>query len=167
MKEEADTLETVHLKATLFELIQNKTGLEKEREEHEGIRLADDNEIQQVVLNLLMNAEDAMLEADGGRKLSVKTSRRESVVEIAVADEGPGIPEENIDSVFDPFFTTKEVGKGTGLGLSICYGIVHDHHGVIRVESEKNHGATFVVELPLATESPETPIGGEPKLAVG
>ena len=131
--------------------------------------LADNNEIQQVVLNLLMNAEDAMLEADGGLKLSVKTSRRGSVVEIAVTDEGPGIPEENIDSVFDPFFTTKEVGKGTGLGLSICYGIVQDHHGVIRVESEKNKGATFVVELPLATESPETPTasGGEPKLAVG
>lgn len=131
--------------------------------------LADDNEIQQVVLNLLMNAEDAMLEADGGRKLSVKTSRRESVVEIAVADEGPGIPQENIDSVFDPFFTTKEVGKGTGLGLSICYGIVQDHHGVIRVESAKNQGATFVVELPLATESPETPTAsaGEAKLVVG
>ena len=131
--------------------------------------LADNNEIQQVVLNLLMNAEDAMLEADGGLKLSVKTSRRGSVVEIAVTDEGPGIPEENIDSVFDPFFTTKEVGKGTGLGLSICYGIVQDHHGVIRVESEKNKGATFVVELPLATEPPETPTasGGEPKLAVG
>ncbi len=129
--------------------------------------LADDNEIQQVVLNLLMNAEDAMLEADGGRKLSVKTSRRESVVEIAVADEGPGIPDENVESVFDPFFTTKEVGKGTGLGLSICYGIVQDHHGVIRVESGKNQGATFVVELPLAIESPKTPVREEPKLAVG
>ena len=127
----------------------------------------DDNEIQQVVLNLLMNAEDAMLETNGAGKLSVKTSRRESVVEISVADDGPGIPEENIDSVFDPFFTTKEVGKGTGLGLSICYGIVRDHRGVIRVENGKSQGATFVVELPLANETPETSIAEEFKHAVG
>ena len=99
--------------------------------------------------------------------LSVKTCRRESVVEISVADDGPGIPEENFDSVFDPFFTTKEVGKGTGLGLSICYGIVRDHNGVIRVENGKSQGATFVVELPLANETPETSIGEEFKFAVG
>ena len=109
-----------------------------------------------------------MLEANGRGRLSVRTTRRGSAVEIAVADDGPGIPEGHMDSVFDPFFTTKEVGKGTGLGLSICYGIVQDHNGVIRIESEKNQGATFVVELPITTEFPEAPIAsaGEPKLAV-
>ena len=117
---------------------------------------ADDSEIQQVVLNLIINAEQAMLEADGGGTLLVKTEGQGGLVRIIVRDDGPGISKEATDQIFDPFFTTKEVGKGTGLGLSICYGIIQDHGGVIRVESDSPHGATFIVELPVSSNMTET-----------
>ncbi len=68
------------------------------------------------------------------------------------ADDGPGIPKENLGHIFDPFFTTKKVGKGTGLGLSICHGIISGHGGRIYAESESGKGATFIVELPLRQE---------------
>src|SRR5205085_8171489 len=74
---------------------------------------------------------------------------------VVLQDNGPGIPEQNLSKVFDPFFTTKEVGKGTGLGLSLCYGIVKEHGGAITVRSRPGEGATFVIELPLATELSE------------
>jgi two-component system NtrC family sensor kinase len=68
---------------------------------------------------------------------------------ISLADDGPGIPPENLKRVFDPFFTTKEAGKGTGLGLSICHGIVTEHGGQIHVKSKLGKGATFFIELPI------------------
>jgi two-component system NtrC family sensor kinase len=71
-------------------------------------------------------------------------------------DDGPGIPEGNLSKVFDPFFTTKEVGKGTGLGLSLCYGIIKEHDGTVTVHSKPGHGATFVIELPLASAAVES-----------
>ena len=117
---------------------------------------ADDSEIQQVVLNLIINAEQAMLEANGRGTLLVKTEGPGELVRIVVRDDGPGISKEDIDQIFDPFFTTKEVGKGTGLGLSICYGIIQDHGGVVRVESASPHGAAFIVELPVSSNSTET-----------
>ena len=117
---------------------------------------ADDGEIQQVVLNLIINAEQAMLEANGCGTLLVNTEGRGELVRIVVRDDGPGISKEDIDQICDPFFTTKEVGKGTGLGLSICYGIIQDHGGVVRVESDSPHGAAFIVELPVSSTSTET-----------
>jgi signal transduction histidine kinase len=105
--------------------------------------------MQQVFLNIIVNAESAMLEAHGKGKLVIATEKVNGVIRVTFADDGPGITKENMKRIFAPFFTTKEVGKGTGLGLSICHGIVTGHGGRIYAESEFGQGATFVVELPL------------------
>jgi PAS domain S-box-containing protein len=116
---------------------------------------ADKNRLEQALLNILVNALDAM--PDGGT-LTITTGRiQESgihYVYIEFHDTGPGIPEEHIEKVFDPFFTTKPAGKGTGLGLSVTYEIVRNHHGQITVESKPNEGSTFRVLLPLPESSP-------------
>jgi signal transduction histidine kinase len=109
----------------------------------------DSFQMQQVFLNIIVNAEFAMLETHHSGKLVISTEKSEDVVKISFTDDGPGISKENMKRIFDPFFTTKEVGKGTGLGLSICHGIVTEHGGQIYAKSEDGHGATFIVELPL------------------
>ena len=121
--------------------------------------MADAHEVQQLALNLIVNAEQAMEDAQGGGRLLVKTERAGAVIRLIVSDNGPGISKEVQEKLFDPFFTTKDVGKGTGLGLSICYGIVQSHGGTIRVESEPSYGATFVVELPIVAERAASPEG--------
>ena len=103
------------------------------------------DQIQQVFLNLVLNAIDAMPE--GGR-LEVAIRRVDPWVLIRFTDTGGGIEEAALDRIFDPFFTTKPLGKGTGLGLSICYGIIKDHNGQISVKSKKGSGTTFEVRLP-------------------
>ena len=108
-------------------------------------------ELQQVFFNLINNAIDAM--DNGGGTLTISSRRQENYVAIGVADTGKGIPEANLDRLFDPFFTTKPVGKGTGLGLSICYGIIDKLGGKIEVESTVEVGTTFMVYIPLGTES--------------
>jgi signal transduction histidine kinase len=111
---------------------------------------ADPHQIQQVLLNLVINAEQAMLSANGRGTLIVRTwhdLERDAVI-LEVADDGPGVPGEVQTKIFDPFFTTKEVGKGTGLGLTVAYAIVQEHGGDIRVRSEPGRGATFTVEVP-------------------
>lgn len=107
-------------------------------------------ELQQILLNLINNALDAM-EKTGGN-LAISTHLKEGHIIVEVADTGPGIPEANIARIFDPFFTTKPVGKGTGLGLSICYGIIKKMGGEIVVRSKVNSGATFSVKIPLPEE---------------
>jgi PAS domain S-box-containing protein len=114
--------------------------------------LADFHQMQQVFVNIVNNAEQAMVDAHGKGRLVVKTRKAGNMIQISFADNGPGIPEENINRIFDPFFTTKEVGKGTGLGLSICYGLVEAHGGRIYAQSKLGQGATFVVEIPIVTE---------------
>jgi two-component system cell cycle sensor histidine kinase/response regulator CckA len=112
---------------------------------------ADGSQVQQVLFNLVINAEQAMLSANGQGILVVRTwqdADQESVV-LEINDDGPGIPEELHPKIFDPFFTTKEVGKGTGLGLTVAYAIVQEHGGRIRIESRPNRGASFYVELPI------------------
>lgn len=109
------------------------------------------NELQQVILNIMNNAIDAM--PDGGQ-LEVTTLDRDSFAAISLADTGVGIPPEAITHIFDPFFTTKPEGKGTGLGLSISHGIVHDHKGHIDVESTPGRGTTFTIKLPRRTKEP-------------
>jgi PAS domain S-box-containing protein len=104
------------------------------------------DQIQQVFLNLILNSLDAM--PDGG-KLDIKVKRAHGAVLIVFKDTGSGMDRETAGKVFDPFFTTKAPGKGTGLGMSICYGIIKEHGGTITVESEKGHGATFTVRLPV------------------
>jgi two-component system NtrC family sensor kinase len=105
------------------------------------------SELQQVFLNLINNALDAM-EKRGGT-LDIKSHSEENQIVVEVADDGPGIPKANLGRIFDPFFTTKPVGKGTGLGLSICYGIVRKLGGEIDVHSMVDVGTTFRVILPL------------------
>jgi PAS domain S-box-containing protein len=106
-------------------------------------------QMQQVFMNTIINAEYFMTKAHNGGTLTITTQRENDTVRISFADDGPGIPTENLVRVFDPFFTTKEAGKGTGLGLSICHGIVTEHGGQIYVRSQLGKGATFVVELPI------------------
>ncbi len=117
---------------------------------------ADAHQIQQVLLNLVINAEQAMLTAHGGGSLVVRTwhdAELDAVV-LDVTDDGPGVPPEAQTKIFDPFFTTKEVGKGTGLGLTVAYAIVQEHGGRIRVESPPQGGASFLVELPVSGTQP-------------
>jgi len=119
--------------------------------------VANPHRLQEVILNLVINAEQAMTSTRGAGRLVVRTLARPGVVRIEVEDNGPGIPTEIVDRVFEPFFTTKEVGQGTGLGLSICYGIVEEHGGKIWVESRRgkdDHGCVFIVELPISGKAP-------------
>src|SRR4029079_3097441 len=112
---------------------------------------SDPHQIQQVLLNLIINAEQAMLGAHGRGTLIVRTwheADRDAVI-LEVNDDGPGVPEEVQPKIFDPFFTTKEVGKGTGLGLTVAYAIVQEHGGRIRLDSRAQSGASFFVELPV------------------
>jgi len=116
---------------------------------------ADAHQIQQVLLNLIINAEQAMLGANGRGTLIIRTwhDMQKDAVILEVHDDGPGVPEEVQPRVFDPFFTTKEVGKGTGLGLTVAYAIVQEHGGRITLKSEPAGGASFYVELPVGTSS--------------
>jgi signal transduction histidine kinase len=113
-------------------------------------------ELNQVFLNLIINAAHAVSEVVGkesGEKgvIRVSTKRAGEVAEIRISDTGPGIPQEIQGRVFDPFFTTKEVGKGTGQGLAICRSVVTSkHHGSIRFETEKNKGTIFIIRLPIS-----------------
>jgi CheY-like chemotaxis protein len=115
--------------------------------------VADAGQLQQVFLNIILNAETEMAMAHGGGKLSVKTERMDNNIRISFKDDGPGITKDNLDRIFDPFFTTRQVGKGTGLGLSVSHGIVTQHGGKIYARSKLGMGATFIVELPIVTKA--------------
>ena len=117
------------------------------------ITTADPAQLQQVFLNIIVNAETAMKLARGKGKLLIKTEEVNGTIRISFKDNGPGIARENLARIFDPFFTTREVGQGTGLGLSICHGIIAEHKGRIWVESEMGKGSTFIMELPIVIES--------------
>ncbi len=121
--------------------------------------MADFNRLEQVFINLIINARDAIEEKwkDSDRKVAVKkiflrTRTRDSKVFFEVEDTGTGIPKPILDKIFEPFFTTKKVGMGTGLGLSISYGIIQDYDGSIRVETKENEGTTFIIQFPISHE---------------
>ncbi len=141
--------------------------------------MADATQINQVLMNLCVNAEQAMTDTGGSLEIGLENITLEEThiigfeevaagnyAVLSVKDTGCGIPEDSIDKIFDPFFTTKEVDKGTGLGLSVVYGIVKNHKGAVTVESEPGRGTTFKVLLPLAkdqvieTASAERPLPG-------
>jgi two-component system NtrC family sensor kinase len=105
-------------------------------------------QLNQVFLNLLMNACDVLEDANGGQ-ITIRTQPTATGVRLEFSDTGPGIPIEVQSRIFDPFFTTKEVGRGTGLGLSLSHGIIERHGGRIQVSSSPSRGTTFVIELPL------------------
>jgi two-component system NtrC family sensor kinase len=106
-------------------------------------------QMQQVFMNITINAEYFMTDAHNKGTLTITTKQENRHVKISITDDGPGIPAENLQHIFDPFFTTKEAGKGTGLGLSICHGIVTEHGGQIYVRSQLGKGTTVFIELPI------------------
>jgi len=111
--------------------------------------MGDAHQLQQVFLNILNNAYDAVREVGRPARIEIMSTKFGDAVEVSFSDNGNGIS--NPDRIFDPFFTTKEVGKGTGLGLSICYGIVKEHGGEILCHNNiAGQGATFIVRLPAA-----------------
>ena len=111
--------------------------------------MGDFHQLQQVFMNIVNNAHQALVSAGKGGRLSIRSTTRPGWIRIEMADDGPGIAPENLNKVFDPFFTTKPVGQGTGLGLSICFGIVEEHDGRIFVTSPPGEGTTFTIDLPV------------------
>jgi signal transduction histidine kinase len=124
-----------------FQHLRLKTDLKKDLPRV----FADGDQLEQVFLNLLLNARDAM--PDGG-ELSVRTLQNNGSVAVEITDTGVGIEEENLKKIFDPFFSTKPTGEGTGLGLAVCYGIVTAHNGKIEAASNKTGGTSFLITLP-------------------
>lgn len=110
---------------------------------------ADPFQLQQAFLNILGNAEQAVAQQPAGRRIAIRTQRNGDTAVVTVTDSGPGIAPEHFPHIFNPFYTTKPRGSGTGLGLSIADGIVRDHGGTIRVQSEPGKGASFEVSLPI------------------
>jgi len=139
-----DVVEQV-LQLREYELSIRNIRLERDYDPSNPILCGDLNKIQQVALNLLNNAYDAIREAGRAGTICVRTSTLDDQIVLEVADDGTGV--RDIERVFDPFYTTKDVGQGTGLGLSVCYGIVKEHRGEIRAENLAK-GARFVVTLP-------------------
>ena len=115
----------------------------------------DKNHLSQVIINLVMNAIDAM-ERVGTLTLRTYRNPKDARACLEVSDTGCGIPKENLPKIFDPFFSTKEPGKGTGLGLSTVYGIVESNGGLVRVKETSEKGTTFIVELPIHEDPPQT-----------
>jgi two-component system NtrC family sensor kinase len=117
------------------------------------LALVDGGQIQQVLLNIINNAQEAIEAGSQTGRIQIVTETRTPSIRITIRDNGPGIPREHLRRIFDPFFTTKEVGKGTGLGLSLCYGYIKEHGGTITPSSQLGKGATFLIELPIAEKA--------------
>lgn len=117
--------------------------------------LGDADHLAQVFMNLLVNAQHALQEVTGERRVCIRTTEEDGQVVIRVSDNGPGIAQEVASRIFEPFFTTKPHGVGTGIGLSVCRGIVDAHGGTLRVEATPGGGATFLIRLPTAPNTAE------------
>ena len=115
--------------------------------------LGDNNQLEQVFLNLIANARDAMDNRTGEKRLTISSSFIEedgtANILVSLKDTGIGIPKENLDKVLEPFFSTKPVGKGTGLGLSMCYGIIESHGGRLEIQSEVDKGTDIRIFIPV------------------
>jgi two-component system NtrC family sensor kinase len=149
----ADINDVVEKSLSIMErqaLFQNIT-LKKKYSSSLPKTVADSSQLQQVFVNIIINAAEAM---DGNGNLTISTSVNGDgkYIDIRFQDTGHGISEEDKRRLFEPFFTTKEVGKGTGLGLSICYSIVQKHKGRIEVTSQEGKGSTFTVKIPVKVE---------------
>ena len=136
----------------LIEHQMEKAGIrvQLDLEEHIPLIKGNSGKLQQVFLNLFLNARDAM---GGGGTLTVSTRHAGEVVGVEVIDTGHGIEAEYLSRIFDPFFTTKAGRKGTGLGLSVTYGIVREHNAAIEVDSQPGQGTRFHLEFPLARKA--------------
>ena len=136
---------------TRYELKKSRVNVVKELDPELPEIVADPNQLQQVFLNLIMNAQHAMGTLEDGKELRIKSGfkdGRNGVVQILFVDNGTGIPADKLPKIFDPFYTTKLKGMGTGLGLSVSFGIIKEHGGDIYAENNKKKGASFTVELP-------------------
>jgi len=141
---------TVHLRS--YDFISHGIQVVERLDESLPAVIGDSHQLQQVFLNILNNAYDAVRESARPARIEIMSARASSFVEISFRDNGVGIADP--ERIFDPFFTTKDVGKGTGLGLSICYGIVREHGGEIMCHNNlDSEGATFVVRLPVASDT--------------
>jgi signal transduction histidine kinase len=138
-----DILEIVayHLRTSNIEVVV-------ELDPHPPIILVDIHQIQQVLLNVINNARQAIEANQPSGRIKITTTATALSMRLVIEDNGPGISPANLKRIFDPFFTTKQVGKGTGLGLSLCYGLIKEHGGTITCTSEEGKGARFVIELP-------------------
>jgi signal transduction histidine kinase len=136
------------LEILAYEMRTSNIEIERNFESNLPKIMGDSHQLQQVFLNLLNNARQAMESHQATGKIKVTTETAGNNIRILFEDNGPGIKNENLSRIFDPFFTTKAIGKGTGLGLSLCYGIINEHGGHIAAHSEPGQGATFVIELP-------------------
>jgi two-component system NtrC family sensor kinase len=158
---------------TTLSLVSHKlklSNVETELDLDPGLPLisCDSSQIQQVVLNLVMNAAEATQTRRAGRiLLTTRRDGRDSQVILSIADDGEGIPSENVAKIFDPFFTTKPEGKGVGLGLAVLYGIVEAHGGEVSVKSRTGEGTTFIVTLPLESAEPVEVVLPTPGLGAG
>ncbi len=137
------------LRLACFDNSFKKLRVEKFPAENLPAILADNDQMQQVFLNLFLNARDAM---PGGGSLKIKTKQTDGEICIEVADTGNGIAPPDLKKIFDPFFTTKSAGKGTGLGLAVCYGIITAHNGRIEVDSNESGGTSFIIFLPVLSK---------------
>jgi len=141
---------TVHLRS--YDFISHGVQVVERLEESLPQVIGDSHQLQQVFLNILNNAYDAVRETARPARIEIRSAHAHAFVEISFRDNGPGIADP--ERIFDPFFTTKDIGKGTGLGLSICYGIVREHGGEIVCHNNlDSEGATFIVRLPVASET--------------
>ena len=161
-----ETISTI-LDLQSYELASNNIKVAFQPARDLPMTIVDPGQLQQVFLNLIINAGTEMKLAHGRGKLSIKTEHINNTIRISFKDNGPGIAKKNLGKIFNPFFTTREVGRGTGLGLSVCHGILTEHKGKIWAESKLGIGATFIVELPIVTEDkqsvPPEPTVEEPK----
>lgn len=148
----------------LYALRTHQVELELALDPELPLTWADPHQLQQVVVNLVANAEHALADWSGARRITLATGQASGMLHVTVRDTGPGIPAEHLSRVFNPFFTTKGVGEGTGLGLSISHGIVREHGGRIRVESRDGGGATFVMEIPFVPPPAPAPPGAAAQL---
>ena len=131
-----------------YEFEQDNIKMTASFRENDYTVLGNQNELEQVVINIVLNARDAIKQIKKSGRIRISLLKEEKWIKIQIEDEGIGIPKDAISKIFDPFFTTKEVGKGVGLGLSICQSIVEKHSGTISVQSELNKGSCFTVRLP-------------------
>jgi two-component system NtrC family sensor kinase len=155
-KQQVDLRKVLEESITLreYDLKVNNVSLERDFPADIPSVTADPHQLEQVFLNIINNALDAMVEGSSGGALKVRIFKKDAYVCVEFDDNGPGIKDPN--RIFDPFYTTKSVGKGTGLGLSICYGIVKEHGGEIAARNREEGGATIEVRL-LASEKAELP----------
>ena len=140
------------IKLRSYDFASHGVEVNEDFEEKLAPAIGDAQQLQQVFLNILNNAYDAVQEAGQRGHIKIRTQRQGDSIEVAITDNGTGISDPQ--RIFDPFYTTKQPGKGTGLGLSICYGIVRAHGGEILCWNNVDAGgSTFVVRIPVATEN--------------